>query len=73
VTVVPQSHARAYAGLAYIKEMVKAGAKSTPIPMSLHLDHGARAIADVVVETPTGLGSKFLFLSKPFVDFVKIG
>lgn len=29
-----------YAGLAYIKEMVKTGAKSTPIPMSLHLDHG---------------------------------
>jgi len=29
-----------YAGLAYIGKMVKAAAKSAPVPMSLHLDHG---------------------------------
>ena len=29
-----------YAGLEYITGMVKAAAKTTPIPMTLHLDHG---------------------------------
>jgi len=29
-----------YAGLAYLSEIVKTAAKSVPVPMSLHLDHG---------------------------------
>jgi len=29
-----------YAGLAYIEKIVKTAAKSAPVPMSLHLDHG---------------------------------
>jgi fructose-bisphosphate aldolase class II len=29
-----------YAGLEYITAMVKAAAKTTPVPMTLHLDHG---------------------------------
>ena len=29
-----------YAGLPYVEKMVKTGAESTPLPMSLHLDHG---------------------------------
>ena len=29
-----------YAGLEYVTAMVKAAAKKTPIPMTLHLDHG---------------------------------
>lgn len=48
-------------------------ASSNTLTADLLFKAKARAIADVVVETPTGLGSKFLFLSKPFVDFVKIG
>jgi len=38
VAVTPSSIQ--YAGLSYISEMVKMAAESTPIPMSLHLDHG---------------------------------
>lgn len=38
VAVTPSSIR--YAGLAYIGETVKTAAKSTPLPMSLHLDHG---------------------------------
>lgn len=38
VAVTPSSIR--YAGLAYIKEMVKTAAESAPLPMSLHLDHG---------------------------------
>lgn len=29
-----------YGGLAYLSEMVKVAAKTVPVPMSLHLDHG---------------------------------
>jgi len=38
VAVTPSSIE--YAGLAYIGKMVKAAANSSPVPMSLHLDHG---------------------------------
>ncbi len=38
VAVTPSSIR--YAGLAYIKKMVKTAAKPTQVPMSLHLDHG---------------------------------
>jgi len=38
VAVTPSSIQ--YAGLAYIEELVKTAAESTPVPMSLHLDHG---------------------------------
>ena len=38
VAVTPSSIQ--YAGLSYISEMVKTAAESTPMPMSLHLDHG---------------------------------
>ena len=29
-----------YAGLIYLAEIVKTAAKSAPVPLSLHLDHG---------------------------------
>jgi len=38
VAVTPSSIE--YAGLAYIGKMVKAAANSSPVPISLHLDHG---------------------------------
>ena len=38
VAVTPSSIE--YAGLAYVEKMVEAAAKSAPVPMSLHLDHG---------------------------------
>jgi fructose-bisphosphate aldolase class II len=38
VAVTPS--AAKYAGLAYLSRLVKTAAESTPVPMSLHLDHG---------------------------------
>jgi len=38
VAVTPSSIL--YAGLPYVEKMVKTGAESAPLPMSLHLDHG---------------------------------
>ncbi|MCK4320794.1 class II fructose-bisphosphate aldolase family protein, partial [Candidatus Bathyarchaeota archaeon] len=40
VIVAATSSTIKYAGLEYLAKMVKTAAESTPVPMSLHLDHG---------------------------------
>jgi fructose-bisphosphate aldolase class II len=40
VIIAASPSAIKYAGLEYITAMVKAAAKTTPVPMTLHLDHG---------------------------------
>ena len=40
VVVAVTPSAIKYAGLAYLAKIVKTAAESTPVPMSLHLDHG---------------------------------
>jgi fructose-bisphosphate aldolase class II len=40
VIIAASPSAIKYAGLEYITAMVKAAAKTNPIPMTLHLDHG---------------------------------
>lgn len=55
-----------YAGLTYLTEIVKTAAKSSPVPMSLHLDHGDNF---EIVSTCVDAGFTSVMIDGSFLSF----